>query len=201
MYFCHPVCHQLGPHAKRGHVHMQSATHGQLIDMVIILHISRQMTIKTNSSDAWIDAVTNDSLLSGKNTSCSASPCSSSDASLWPAEDIEKKCLEQDEGCWTCDNQLSLVEEVNSSDTSFVSFSGPYILCQVSYLRPQSVSLVRYPCAENLSSTRCKWEAPKHRQSAQNIHNVSLKLHQIIDFNTVPLRTPAGGGRWTPDFR
>ncbi|KAM9346040.1 cytokine receptor common subunit beta [Symphorus nematophorus] len=57
---------------------------------------------------------------------------SSSVASLWPIEDIEKKRLDQREGCWKCDNQLSLTEEVNSSDTSFVSFTGPYILCQTS---------------------------------------------------------------------
>ncbi|XP_073350623.1 cytokine receptor common subunit beta [Pagrus major] len=59
----------------------------------------------------------------------SVSTCSS-DASLWPAEDSGKKHLRRDEGCWKCDNQPSLAVEVNSSDGSSFSFSGPYILCQ-----------------------------------------------------------------------
>lgn len=80
---------------------------------------------------------TDDPLLSGKNTSCSASPRSSSDVSLWPTKDSEKKCLEQDEGCWRCDNQHPLAVEVSSSDTSSLSFSGPYILCQVSRSQSQ----------------------------------------------------------------
>lgn len=64
----------------------------------------------------------------------SISSCSS-DTLLWPNKDTGKKCLEhleQDEGCWKCDNLPSPAEKVNNSDTSSMSFSGPYIFCQSS---------------------------------------------------------------------
>ncbi|XP_032393924.1 cytokine receptor common subunit beta isoform X1 [Etheostoma spectabile] len=55
-----------------------------------------------------------------------------SDAWLWPTKDTETNCLEQDEGCWKCDSLLCLAEKVRASDTSSMSFSGPYIFCQSS---------------------------------------------------------------------
>ncbi|XP_005949385.1 cytokine receptor common subunit beta [Haplochromis burtoni] len=65
----------------------------------------------------------------------------SSQASLWPTKDTEKKCLDQDEGCWSCDNLPSPTEEVNVSDTSAISFTGPYILCRSPEPAPESVSV------------------------------------------------------------
>ncbi|XP_006798149.1 cytokine receptor common subunit beta [Neolamprologus brichardi] len=65
----------------------------------------------------------------------------SSQASLWPTKDTEKKCLDQDEGCWSCDNLPSPNEEVNVSDTSAISFTGPYILCRLPESAPESVSV------------------------------------------------------------
>ncbi|KAG8007156.1 Cytokine receptor common subunit beta [Nibea albiflora] len=61
----------------------------------------------------------------------SISTCSS-DASLWSTKDSEGKCVEKDEGCWKCDDLPSSAEEVHTADTSSMSFSGPYIFCQVS---------------------------------------------------------------------
>lgn len=58
MYLCDPVCHQLDPHAEREHSHVQSAAHGQHIDMVTrftLRDISRLKLIKINSSDALMD--------------------------------------------------------------------------------------------------------------------------------------------------
>ncbi|XP_041813080.1 cytokine receptor common subunit beta isoform X2 [Chelmon rostratus] len=85
-----------------------------------------------------LKSATSRNLMQSENTSMckvqhsdSVSTCSS-DVSLWPTKDSEKKCLEQDEGCWRCDNQHPLAVEVSSSDTSSLSFSGPYILCQTS---------------------------------------------------------------------
>ncbi|XP_035511668.1 cytokine receptor common subunit beta isoform X2 [Morone saxatilis] len=85
-----------------------------------------------------IKSATSWTLMQSENTSMckvqhfdSISTCSS-DASLWPAEDSEKKCLEQDEGCWKCDNLPPPAEGLTSSDTSSMSFSGPYIFCQAS---------------------------------------------------------------------
>ncbi|XP_059203190.1 cytokine receptor common subunit beta [Centropristis striata] len=75
----------------------------------------------------------------------SVSTCSS-DALLWPTKDTEKKYLEQDEGCWTCDNLLSPAKKVNVSDTSALSFSGPYIFCQSPEPGPKSVDV---KCEEN----------------------------------------------------
>lgn len=43
---------------------------------------------------------------------------------------------EPDEGVWHCDNLSDLAENVHSSDTSSMSFSGPYIFCQVSCSEP-----------------------------------------------------------------
>lgn len=66
---------------------------------------------------------------------CNISPCSS-DAALWSTKNAEKKCVGQDEGCWSCDNLSSPDHKVNSSNKSSVSFSGPYILCQSSESTP-----------------------------------------------------------------
>ncbi|XP_041863839.1 cytokine receptor common subunit beta [Melanotaenia boesemani] len=65
----------------------------------------------------------------------SMSACSS-EALLWPSKDTESKCGDQDEGCWGCDNLPSPAEKV--SDTSSLSFSGPYIFCQASDQTPRS---------------------------------------------------------------
>ncbi|XP_040917904.1 cytokine receptor common subunit beta [Toxotes jaculatrix] len=54
----------------------------------------------------------------------------SSNASLWPTMDTNKKCLELGEGSWSTDELSSPAEKVNSYDTSSFSFSGPYIFCQ-----------------------------------------------------------------------
>ncbi|KAL3054136.1 hypothetical protein OYC64_006465 [Pagothenia borchgrevinki] len=55
----------------------------------------------------------------------------SSDALLWPTKDTEKKRL-QDEHSWKCDDLPPPNEKVSGSDTSAMSFSGPYIFCQSS---------------------------------------------------------------------
>ncbi|XP_058510502.1 cytokine receptor common subunit beta [Solea solea] len=54
----------------------------------------------------------------------------SSDASLLPNTNKNKKCMEPDEGFWNDDNSPARAEEVNTSGSSSVSFSGPYIFCQ-----------------------------------------------------------------------
>ncbi|XP_078140546.1 cytokine receptor common subunit beta [Centroberyx gerrardi] len=61
----------------------------------------------------------------------SFSSCSS-DAALWPDQDSEKKGLErcEDGGCWHGDNPPSAGETVNCTETSAMSFSGPYIFCK-----------------------------------------------------------------------
>lgn len=82
-------------------------------------------------------------------TFASLSPCSSSDLSLWLIKDTGKTCLEPDEGFWNGDHLPTLSEKVNSSDTSSMSFSGPYILCQVSYSQPQPGPFVRFPGVPN----------------------------------------------------
>ncbi|XP_037331171.2 cytokine receptor common subunit beta [Pungitius pungitius] len=59
------------------------------------------------------------------------STCSSA-ALLWPIKDAGQRHLEQDEGCWECDNLSPPAEKNKHSDTSSMSFSGPYIFCQSS---------------------------------------------------------------------
>lgn len=92
------------------------------------------------SANSW-------TLMQSENTSMcrvqhmdSVSTCSS-DISLWPTKDSEKKLLEQGEGCWRCDNLPSPAEKVNSSDTSSMSFSGPYIFCLSPDLKCKSVDV------------------------------------------------------------
>lgn len=85
-----------------------------------------------------IKATENQTLMEKEKTSMckvqlmnSMSTCSS-DLSLWPSKDSENS-VEQDESCCKCDNQLQqqrLAENVINSDTSSLSFSGPYIFCQ-----------------------------------------------------------------------
>ncbi|CAJ1075950.1 cytokine receptor common subunit beta isoform X1 [Xyrichtys novacula] len=65
----------------------------------------------------------------------SVSTCSS-DAPLWSTKDAKEKFLEQDETCWTGVN-VPVSAEVVSSDTSSISFSGPYIFCQSELNRNQ----------------------------------------------------------------
>ncbi|XP_017272052.1 cytokine receptor common subunit beta [Kryptolebias marmoratus] len=60
----------------------------------------------------------------------SISTCSS-EALLWPSRDSKTKCMDQNSGCWNHDNLPSPVEKVSNGDTSSMSFSGPYIFCQV----------------------------------------------------------------------
>lgn len=68
----------------------------------------------------------------GKATHCSVSPCSSSDASLWQNKGGERMYSDQDEGCWKCDNNPDRAEDPSTpQQSSSVSFSGPYIFCQV----------------------------------------------------------------------
>ncbi|KAK5856588.1 hypothetical protein PBY51_008172 [Eleginops maclovinus] len=62
----------------------------------------------------------------------------SSDALLWPTKDTEKKRL-QDEDSWKCNDLPPPAEKVSDSDTSSMSFSGPYIFCQAS--EPNSKSM------------------------------------------------------------
>lgn len=80
----------------------------------------------------------------------SISTCSS-DITLWSTKYSEKKHLEQDEGCWNCDNLPSPSEKVNSTDTSSMSFSGPYIFCQTSQAGCRSLDI---NCQEKETETR-----------------------------------------------
>eukprot|EP00064_Thunnus_orientalis_P005882 superscaffoldBa00000595_g5896 len=92
-----------------------------------------------------IKSATSRSLMQSENTYIckvlnldSLSTCSS-DTSLWPIKDTDKKHLEQYRDCWNCDNLLSPAEKVNGSDTSSMSFSGPYIFCQTPESKCNSV--------------------------------------------------------------
>lgn len=60
-------------------------------------------------------------------------PRSSSQASLWSSKDTGKKCADQDTVYCTCDKLCTPADKTNKCDTSSMSFSGPYILCQVRY--------------------------------------------------------------------
>ncbi|XP_010734181.3 cytokine receptor common subunit beta [Larimichthys crocea] len=79
----------------------------------------------------------------------SISTCSS-DASLWLTKDSETKCLEKDDGCWKCGNLPSPTEEVHTTETSSMSFSGPYIFCQLSEPNCTSVDV---KCEEEKKET------------------------------------------------
>ncbi|KAI4822241.1 hypothetical protein KUCAC02_007800 [Chaenocephalus aceratus] len=64
----------------------------------------------------------------------------SSDALLWPTKDTEKKRL-QDEHSWKCGDLPPPNEKVSGSDTSSMSFSGPYIFCQSSESESTSMAV------------------------------------------------------------
>ncbi|KAM8844615.1 cytokine receptor common subunit beta isoform 2-T2 [Spinachia spinachia] len=68
------------------------------------------------------------------------STCSSA-ALLWPSKDTGQKHLEQDEGCRECDNLPPPAEKDKHFDTSSMSFSGPYILCQTSEASQKSTNV------------------------------------------------------------
>ncbi|XP_068575073.1 cytokine receptor common subunit beta [Cebidichthys violaceus] len=73
----------------------------------------------------------------------SVSTCSS-DTLLWPTKDTEQKrleCLEEDEGCWKCDNLPPPAEKNKHSDRSSMSFSGPYIFCKSSEANRKSAAV------------------------------------------------------------
>lgn len=113
---------------------------------------------KKNSFGVWKEILQMILCHLAKNTFCSVPPCSSSGVSLWPTKDSEKKLLEKEESSWKCYDQPSLTEEVNSSDSSSMSFSGPYIFCQVRYPQSQSGSSVRCPGAESFTTIQCESE-------------------------------------------
>ncbi|XP_070837200.1 cytokine receptor common subunit beta [Chaetodon trifascialis] len=105
-----------------------------------------------------IKSATSWTLMQSENTSMckvqhldSVSTCSS-DVSLWSSKDSEKKCLEHGEGCWRFDNEPQLAVEVTSSDTSSLSFSGPYILCPASESNFNSVKVKREETQKDTSS-------------------------------------------------
>ncbi|RVE69246.1 hypothetical protein OJAV_G00075910 [Oryzias javanicus] len=60
----------------------------------------------------------------------SVSTCSS-EAPLWPSKTSEQR-VDQNPECWSGDDVTCCVDKMNGSDTSSMSFSGPYIFCQVS---------------------------------------------------------------------
>ncbi|MED6257197.1 hypothetical protein ATANTOWER_014313, partial [Ataeniobius toweri] len=64
----------------------------------------------------------------------------SSDTLLWPTKGTEKRCADQNWRCRNCDKLPSTTDGVNGLDTSSISFSGPYIFCQVSYLEQEQWS-------------------------------------------------------------
>ncbi|XP_023145249.1 cytokine receptor common subunit beta [Amphiprion ocellaris] len=70
----------------------------------------------------------------------SVSTCSS-DALLWPTKAREPDRLDQEESCWDGDALPGPAEKVQSSDTSSMSFSGPYIFCQSSEQTSKSVNI------------------------------------------------------------
>lgn len=70
----------------------------------------------------------------------SVSTCSS-DALLWPTKARETDRLDEEESCWDGDTLPSPAEKVQGSDTSSLSFSGPYIFCQSSEQTSKSVNI------------------------------------------------------------
>ncbi|KAM6965943.1 cytokine receptor common subunit beta [Tautogolabrus adspersus] len=83
------------------------------------------------SSNSWTLMQSDNTSFCKVQHSESISTCSSV-SSLWPTKDTEGKILEQDEGCWTHKNLPISAEKVKGSDTSSMSFNGPYIFCQSS---------------------------------------------------------------------
>ncbi|KAJ4932186.1 hypothetical protein JOQ06_010611 [Pogonophryne albipinna] len=86
----------------------------------------------------------------------------SSDALLWPTKDTEKKRL-QDEHSWKCDDLPPPNEKV--SDTSSMSFSGPYIFCQSSESESTSMAV---QCEEK------EQEAPTEDSASPSLQNFTL---------------------------
>uniref|UniRef100_A0A3Q1EBL0 Colony stimulating factor 2 receptor subunit beta n=1 Tax=Acanthochromis polyacanthus TaxID=80966 RepID=A0A3Q1EBL0_9TELE len=70
----------------------------------------------------------------------SVSTCSS-DALLWPTKVSEADRVDQEESCWDGDTLPCPAEKVQGSDTSSLSFSGPYIFCQSSEQTSKSVNV------------------------------------------------------------
>lgn len=62
---------------------------------------------------------------------CVLSRCSSTDVSLWSGKNGEPRHSHQDDGCWECDKQAFVCDHGGGADTSFMGFSGLYILCWV----------------------------------------------------------------------
>ncbi|XP_024128183.1 cytokine receptor common subunit beta isoform X2 [Oryzias melastigma] len=67
----------------------------------------------------------------------SVSTCSS-EAPLWPSKTSEQH-VDQNRECWRRDDVTCCVDKMNVLDTSSMSFSGPYIFCQVSASTSSSV--------------------------------------------------------------
>ncbi|XP_023251580.1 interleukin-3 receptor class 2 subunit beta-like [Seriola lalandi dorsalis] len=128
-----------------------------------------------------------------------------STCSLWPSTDTDKKHLETNESFWSSGNLLVSPEKVNSSETSSLSFSGPYIFCQVSESSNNSVGVKReekqkeepnisddspspvnfafygegYVCLPNRSVSRSTQELVSHSDASTNTRrDDSVEKHQ-----------------------
>ncbi|XP_061567815.1 cytokine receptor common subunit beta [Cololabis saira] len=84
----------------------------------------------------------------------------SSDALLWQCKDSDTKWVDQDDECCSC-NKLPL--PVDDCDTSAMSFSGPYILCQVSAAESKSPNAQQ---EEDKETTPDASSSPSHIPSA-----------------------------------
>lgn len=134
---------QLDAGAVWDHVGVERAAAGQPVDMVGRLTRSvfadglwREKKQKTKKQIPprrdWTNYGQTFSSYLETATLCSVSPCSSSDASLWQNKCGERMYSDQDEGCWKCDNNPDCAEDASTpQQSSSVSFSGPYIFCQV----------------------------------------------------------------------
>ncbi|XP_028267056.1 cytokine receptor common subunit beta isoform X2 [Parambassis ranga] len=147
-----------------------------------------------------IKAVTSQALMQNEKMSIcrvqhldSISTCSSK-ALLWPKNDTEKNSPVWDEGCWDSDTSALPVEKVNCSDTSSLSFSGPYIFCQSAESHPPSAKVTNkhkenkppadlsaapvafslfgdgYVCLPQNNVTRCTQDLVSYSTDNANIH-------------------------------
>ncbi|XP_047426969.1 cytokine receptor common subunit beta [Mugil cephalus] len=139
----------------------------------------------------------------------------SSEALLWSNRDPERTrtSVDQDEGCWSCENLPSPAEKVSGSDTSSMSFSGPYIFCQSAETSSGSAEETRtqdrdggdvplnlvlfgegYVCLPSLTTTRSTQDLTCHGQDH------STRLDPKPDPQLEPERDPEPDRDQPPDY-
>uniref|UniRef100_A0A3B3VU53 Cytokine receptor common subunit beta-like n=1 Tax=Poecilia latipinna TaxID=48699 RepID=A0A3B3VU53_9TELE len=142
--------------------------------------------------------------------------CSSSEALLWPNKSTETTRADQSRSCWNCDNLPSPLDNVHGSDTSSMSFSGPYIFCQAQqkevsetksyeavplFPAPCPLRDKDYVCLPNRTLSRSTEDLTSHSSSGPKWYDSPEQDQQHLNATLRPVQSDSRSGSAEPATR